>query len=586
MTQRGRPKGSKNKPKTPQTSSDTSVKSESISVSKSSSDFEVEYLNSETPSGETILTSVGDMTDKKIEQLMRVAVSQYDPQNQQYSAFLNPSATASGITVDRVNELSVAPQQDLTKTLEIVGIVQQYINKNYLIGNAYDSISKNINTQHKLINPGYSENRNKAKQVKRATTILDDFNNQINLEGLIRHCITTTYAEGTYISYLRQKDSNWTVDYFPLGIAEISDYSVNSNPVVLIVIEKLTDALESTMLLNRKRQPLFFKNIEEVIRENYPHEVYQAYKSKDTYAKLDVTRTGVIKINDMGRKYGLSPIWRSIPSALMLESLDNSDRATAKARSKKIIYQKLSEKLLGDYGEKRGYSEMAFAHNQLMQAWRQSIVVTTPPAYVEKIEYVEPKVEMTASEKTQEYNTRIMNALGISYMDTDGGGSVSTARISLNQLLKTIDEIANRASKLIKHFYEVVLTDAGIDLIFTPDIQILNSELLEYDLRKSLAQFAYGTLNASYETSYGLVGIDVDDEKAKREAENEAGYDEIFAPRLTNNTMSGGTGNGGSSGSSGDGSGDSTGGRTLIDDPISGEDKQLEDQARYASGDK
>ena len=97
---------------------------------------------------------------------------------------------------------------------------------------------------------------------------------------------TGYFGMDTYITYLRQKDENYIVDYYPLGIAEISDYLSNGQPVVLINMSKLKSALSKSMLKDKKNKALFFENQETEIQNNYPDEVYQAFKNGDTYVKI------------------------------------------------------------------------------------------------------------------------------------------------------------------------------------------------------------------------------------------------------------------------------------------------------------
>ena len=52
-------------------------------------------------------------------------------------------------------------------------------------------------------------------------------------------------------------------------------------------------------------------------------------------------------------------------------------------------------------------------------------------------------------------------------------------------------------------------------------------------MRIELAKFVYGTLNASRETSFKLAGLNLNDEKIKRETEQAQGLDDIFTPRKT-----------------------------------------------------
>lgn len=71
------------------------------------------------------------------------------------------------------------------------------------------------------------------------------------------------------------------------------------------------------------------------------------------------------------------------------------------------------------------------AHDNLLRAWKQNTVLVTTAPYVKDIRYVEPKVEMTNIETVKQYRNREMAALGISFLNTDGQQTVSTAKVSL-----------------------------------------------------------------------------------------------------------------------------------------------------------
>lgn len=62
------------------------------------------------------------------------------------------------------------------------------------------------------------------------------------------------------------------------------------------------------------------------------------------------------------------------------------------------------------------------------------------------------------------------------------------------------------------------------------------------DMRMELAKMLYTTFGASRETSFGLVGIDIEDERVKREKEESNGLSDIFRPYATSYN-SDGTGN-------------------------------------------
>lgn len=513
---------------------------------KKKEDFDV-VTASQTDDGTVVLTSVNELSEERMDNVIRHAIASYDPENKQYSTYLKISASSETLTVDRIDELARGLQSSLTNVQTVNGIIRNYINKDDLIGITYDAIEANVNTEFKCSFAQFPEQRNKTKQVNYAREVIDDFNTQINVRSLLRAAIPMTYAEGTYIIYLRQKDENHIVDYYPLGIAEISDYLSNGQPVVLINMSKLKSALSKSMLKDKKNKALFFENQETEIQNNYPDEVYQAFKNGDTYAKLDVDHCGVIRIGNMGQKYGVSPLFRALRPALMLETFDTSDRVNAKAKAKKIIWQQLDPELMGPNKDKKGFSEQVTAHDNLLRAWKQNTVLVTTAPYVKDIKYVEPKVEMTNIETVKQYRNREMAALGISFLNTDGQQTVSTAKVSLDQLMKNIGKIAEQIEDVLKRWYRIRLEDAGVDPMYCPDVKVSTTEMMGMEMKKAIAQFLFTTLNCSYKTAYEYMGLHAEDELRKRQAETEEGYDDVFVARQTSYTSTGNSGGGGDS---------------------------------------
>ena len=513
---------------------------------KKKEDFDV-VTASQTDDGTVVLTSVNELSEERMDNVIRHAIASYDPENKQYSTYLKISASSETLTVDRIDELARGLQSSLTNVQTVNGIIRNYINKDDLIGITYDAIEANVNTEFKCSFAQFPEQRNKTKQVNYAREVIDDFNTQINVRSLLRAAIPMTYAEGTYITYLRQKDENYIVDYYPLGIAEISDYLSNGQPVVLINMSKLKSALSKSMLKDKKNKALFFENQETEIQNNYPDEVYQAFKNGDTYAKLDVDHCGVIRIGNMGQKYGVSPLFRALRPALMLETFDTSDRVNAKAKAKKIIWQQLDPELMGPNKDKKGFSEQVTAHDNLLRAWKQNTVLVTTAPYVKDIKYVEPKVEMTNIETVKQYRNREMAALGISFLNTDGQQTVSTAKVSLDQLMKNIGKIAEQIEDVLKRWYRIRLEDAGVDTMYCPDVKVSTTEMMGMEMKKAIAQFLFTTLNNSSKTAYEYMGLHAEDDLRKRQAETEEGYDDVFVARQTSYTSTGSSGGGGDS---------------------------------------
>lgn len=448
------------------------------------------------------------------------------------SSYTTDLTTSTELTMKSINELAEGIQSDLRKVTDMNGIIRRFIITDDIIGKVYEALESNLNTDYKLSYERYTEHRNKKKKLGEVQQMIKDFNSEIRLEQLIRDCIPLTYAEGNYIMYLRRVGDAYSVDYFPLGIAYISDYTCAGRPVVCINMTELKSRLRKTYTKDKKNKPLFFKDIEEDIKNNYPDEVYTAYKNGESIAKLDPERTGVLRICNMRRKYGVSPISRALKSALMLENIEGSDFINNKARAKKIIHQILRKEVMGSTYEKKGLADAVYAHGELMKAWKNDTVVYTSSPAVEKIVYVEPGVEDTAADKVNLYRSKIMTTLGIGFIDANTS-NFSVANISLNQLMKTINAISEQLEEIIERFYEIYLRDNNIDLAYMPSIQIIDAEQLSLEMKKSLVELMYSKLNCSLESSLDVLGISIEDEKLKREQENKEGIDKIFFPRKT-----------------------------------------------------
>nr|DAL67422.1 MAG TPA: hypothetical protein [Caudoviricetes sp.] len=498
-------------------------------------DYEV-IIRTKTSDGIEVVTSTDAITDKWLAN----AVAGYDATNQKYSAYLKDGTSSSDkLTPEYIDELAENTQSDLKKVQIINSIVRKEINKDGIVGKTVECVTANINTNTKISYDNEITGRNKSKQLQQVKDFISAFNKTINTKRLIRSSIPTAFVEGNYICYLRHEDNKYKVDYYPLGVCEISDYDVDGDPVVLFNIKELRTRLQKVYKKNKKNKALFFEKMEDEVKANYPEEVYKAFMAKEDYAKLDVNYSGVIRINNLNRKYGLTPIFRAFKDILMLDTFDNSDRVNSKAKAKKIIHQKLRKEVMGSEFNKKGFEDMSYAHENFMAAFKQSTVVVTTPPTVESISYVEPKIELTDINTVNNYRSRVLAALGIGFLMDSGSQSVSTADISVTQLLRTINMISEQLEDILQKWYKQILIDNHLPVEYCPTIKVIDSEALDFEMRKDLASTLYTIFNGSMATSLELLGIDVNDEKEKRIKENDEGYEEIFKCRQTAYTSSG-----------------------------------------------
>ena len=508
--------------------------------STSTEDFEViipKSITSSLDSDTDLITSaeVG-------KQWLQTAMFNFNNNYHQYSTYLNENAFGTNLITDtELDILSQNPQNDLLKVQRINNIARFFINKDDLIGKVYETIESNVNTEYKLSYKDYSNNKSRQKIQEKVQDIIEDFNSQINIKSLLRKVVPLTYSEGNYPMYLRKNNKgNYVVDYYPLGVTEVSDYEVDGEPYLLFNITELKNRLQKVNKKNKDGTFMFFKDIDEEIKNNYPPEVYSGFTSKNQYVKLDIKNSGILRINNMNRKYGVTPIFRTFKAASTLETFDNTDKINAKSKGKKIIFQKLRKEIMGLNADRQAFEEMAYAHDALMSAWKSDTVVYTAPAWVESLQYVEVKTENTNIDSKNYYRTKIMSNLGISFLSNDSKATLTSSQISIKELMKMINKITEGLESILEKWYKVILIDNNIDLIYCPTIKIIDSELQEMSLRIELAQTLFDKFGMSYRSAFEMLNCDFENEKVLRKIENEENLDEeVFYPRLSAFTVSG-----------------------------------------------
>lgn len=492
---------------------------------------------------ETILVTA-ELIQKQSESWMYDALQSFEKGGQQYSVRFNESSSSlsSEITLDTIQELALNAQNDISKIQKINILVRQAENEDDIIGKVHEAVEANLNANVRFSFDNLPKDYDEELKEK-TEGIIKRFHKEVNINDVMTTAITSTYDEGNCIQYLRSKKSkgiyHHVIDKYPLGVAILSDYSLNSIPYVLIDTTELTNRLQKSTLKNKKNKPLFFKNTVEEIKNNYPKEVIDAYTSREKYAVLDIRRTGVNRFGNLGRAYGISPVFKALKPKIMLDNCDKSDLVNAKAKAKKIIAQIMRKETMGSSYEKKGLEDMAYAHTCLMAAWGNPTVVYTPPPCVEKVMYVEPSVEFTNENTVKQYRSRMTSALGISFLNTDGQQTVSTANISIKQLMRTLNKIAKRQEVILQRWYEVVLIEENIPIGYCPTPHILDAELLEFEMKKDLAEFLYSKLNCSFRTAYETLDMDFNDEMERRKIEQNNGANEIFVPHPTSYNSSG-----------------------------------------------
>lgn len=447
-------------------------------------------------------------------------------------------------SMDELNQLAQNTQNDINKITKINSLIKYYTNKDDLVGKTVEVVSNNINSKYKLDYPSLPDNNKKALKIKeKADRIISNFIENVGLSKQIRKECISTFLQGTYFTYMRgNNDGTYGITAYPLGLCQISDYVQDGEPLIYIDMQKLKSAIQSSQQKYRNIKSSFIKfntSVEDEIKNNYPPEVYQAYLDKSNMAFLDPKRTGIHKINDNGDGlYGLSPIFKALPSLLMLETIEKVDRDLVLMKNKSIIHQVLRKELMGkDFEKTQNFKEMNYAHTELVKAMAQKTVLLTTPAYVEKLEVIQNKTDLTDPIVTASYRNKILNSLGISFIANDSKSSFNSVEISVKELLRMINRIVEQFQDTLNKYIKTLCIENGIDIAYAPKIIIEKTELMDLDDLLKYVDTLYSKLGLSYSTIIEMLGLDYNTEVRRRKEENEQNIDtEVFIPHTNSFT--------------------------------------------------
>ena len=503
-------------------------------------DFDVSFISTKVDSDTTVVTSfmTAEEIKKNEDKILSAAMNKYES-SKQYSVHTTDSTNSNTLTIDYIDELANGIHTHLKNLIAANQLLVKYVDEDGSMGYAYSVIRANTPTNYTMVYDNTlltEENENKIAEIK---ALVNNFNKNVKIERLIRESISTAYLEGNVPIVLRITKNGYAVDFLPLDIAYPSGYKFNGDPILEVDVNALKTKLQKTYKKTRKNKAIYFENIAKEIEANFNKEILDAFKANEQYARIDANYGDCITVNSLGRKFGVSPLFRALRPLVVLNNIESADVSDSKARSKKIIFQKLRKELLGQNGEKKGLAEQALAHDALTQALKTNLCAYTAPAFVESLEFVSSKSNNDdASKQLGQYMTKYLQALGIDFIDTEVG-NYAGVNVSVTQIIRMINCIKSEVERVLNKFYVTLLASAGYDPNLAPTIEIEDAESMELSMRIELAKFVYGTLNASRETSFKLAGLNLNDEKIKRETELAQGLDEVFTPRKTAYTVSG-----------------------------------------------
>ena len=155
-------------------------------------DFYFDYGNGITntmPDGTVIHTTFEEISEEKTKKLLLSALDGFEINKGQYSPYTSDSDSERDLTIDVIDELATNINSSLDNVVAANTIIRKQILTNNVIGKTYEAIWSNINSDYRLNYPSV-DGRNKQKAIEKAKSIIEDFNQQIFLEQLIRDAIS------------------------------------------------------------------------------------------------------------------------------------------------------------------------------------------------------------------------------------------------------------------------------------------------------------------------------------------------------------------------------------------------------------
>lgn len=458
-----------------------------------------------------------------------------------YSQVLDKQTSSYITTMEELASLAQNTQSSIDKIKKINGIVKYYINKEDLIGRVVETIENDINVNYKVDYPSASKGKKGTKLKKEVKmeeelkVVIDNFNKQINIPKLIADNAVSTYTEGNFVFYLMGDSKNgYSIVNYPLDIVEITKMKIDDDPIIAFNVTELSSRLQDTRSRYGKLKTNKLINIEKLIDDEikncYPPEIYDAYIGKDQLALLNPEKVGLNRINNLKGQYGLTPIFKALQPQLMLETVDKSDQKVLIQKTKKIYLQLMRKEVI----EKPDAINMiGHAHVSLLEAMSKDTIVYTADPQIEDVKLIEPKTELTEEKTKSGYKLRILEALGISFISSEGSKSITTTKINYDELLKMINRITKNLEPIINKYYQVICEENGFPIEYAPTITIESTKLLDLELKLKMVDIMYSKIGLSMETVFNTLGLDYETEKVKREKENNEGASEIFRPYLT-----------------------------------------------------
>lgn len=344
---------------------------------------------------------------------------------------------------------------------------------------------------------------------KETVKVINDYNERINLDQIIREMIFELSLTGNLACYDRDGSR---IDIYPINTIEVLPLVKDNKQIIAYKVQENIKFDATT----------YGKEVDEAISNAYPDEIITAMKGNKEYAILDDEYAYFAKVNSSQyERYGTPIILPAFEDLAHKTLLKEAEKSTALAIIEKILCIKVGDK------DNKPSASLINDYNDLFNGLSGSVRTTIP--YYVGLEWIEPQSDIFGQEKFIQVDTDILNTLGVSLtlIRGEGSGSYSDGMISFSGLTRTIDTIRSQVPEIIRGIYKKELERKGLNPNNAPMIRF-KEVVIDKEAKLNLVKELFTVGGLPYKVLYEEFGYDFDYVKLIREEENSEKIEEIF----------------------------------------------------------
>lgn len=427
-------------------------------------------------------------------------ISSNDSYSKYYSKSYEPSGAPKGFDLESI---FANPQAHIE---DIYNLSKYYYHK-------YGIIMRVVNIVRDFGVSGYKLNF--PKKDERTKKIIKNFNKRVGVEQVLRDMMFELAQTGNLAGYDRDGKR---IDIYPVTQVEVSPLIKNNKPVLIYKNDLVFEDMVSQLQIPKAR-------LAKKIEISYPREVAIGIKKGQKRIILDIDKSFFCKVNSSRYEaYGIPFHLTAFDELAHKTVLKEAERSTAVG-----IIDKILRIAVGDKDHPPTQKEIDF-YSGLFEGKKGSLRTTVP--HFVNLEWIEPDTSIFGTEKFEQVDQDILNALGVSLtlIRGEGGGNYSEGFIAVTGLIKTIENLRNEIPHIMDELYRSELMRNGVNPDNAPEF-VFDPVEIDKSAKIDLIKYLFTSAGLPYEVLYEETGFDFDHIKLTREEENNQQIEEIFKSR-------------------------------------------------------